>query len=120
MLYNEYGCNVYDPSVLEGDIKLLLQDDDVTKQRGIYEYLLSGKTKERVLSIRAFTDNEKMTMYESQKGVCPMCKAVGKNIKWDFEDMHADHKLPWSRDGHTTLENGQMLCRERNLEKSNQ
>lgn len=118
ILYNEYGGNVYDPSALEKDIKLLLQDKDVTRQKGIYEYLLSGKTKEKALSIRPFTDNEKMTMYERQNGVCPMCKAAGKNIKWKFEDMHADHKLPWCRGGHTTLENGQMLCREHNLEKS--
>ena len=43
--------------------------------KGVYEYLLSGKTKEKALSIRAFTENEKRTMYERQKGICPMCKA---------------------------------------------
>ena len=118
ILYNEYGNNVYDPNELEKEINLLLQDDDITKQKGIYEYLLSGKTKEKVLSIRAFTDNEKRTLYERQHGICPMCKAEGKDIKWDFEDMHADHKIPWSKGGHTTLENGQMLCRDHNLEKS--
>lgn len=118
VLYNEYGNNIYDPNELEKEINVLLQDDDITKQKGIYEYLLSGKTKEKALSIRTFTDNEKRTMYERQKGVCPMCKAEGKNVKWNIEDMHADHKIPWSKGGHTTLENGQMLCREHNLEKS--
>lgn len=118
VLYNEYGNNIYDPNELEKEINLLLQDDDITKQKGIYEYLLSGKSKEKVLSIRAFTDNEKRTLYERQHGFCPMCKAEGKDIKWDFEDMHADHKIPWSKGGHTTLENGQMLCRDHNLEKS--
>ena len=118
ILYNEYGNNVYNPNELEKEINLLLQDDDITKQKGIYEYLLSGKTKEKVLSIRAFTDNERRTLYERQHGFCPMCKAEGKDIKWNFEDMHADHKIPWSKGGHTTLENGQMLCREHNLQKS--
>ncbi len=118
VLYNEYGNNIYDPNELEKEINLLLQDDDISKQKGIYEYLLSGKTKEKALSIRTFTDNEKRTMYEKQKGVCPMCKAEGKNVKWNIEDMHADHKIPWSKGGHTTLDNGQMLCREHNLEKS--
>lgn len=118
ILYNEYGNNVYDPNELESEINRLLQDDDITKQKGIYEYLLSGKTKEKVLSIRAFTDNEKMIMYERQKGICPMCKAKGNDTVWAFEDMHADHKIPWSKGGHTTLDNGQMLCREHNLEKS--
>lgn len=118
ILYNEYGNNVYDPNELENEISRLLQDDDITKQKGIYEYLLSGKTKEKVLSIRAFTDNEKMTMYERQQGICPMCKAEGIDIKWKLEEMHADHILPWSKGGHTTLDNGQLLCREHNLEKS--
>ena len=62
--------------------------------------------------------NEKMTMYERQKGICPMCKAEGKDVVWAFEDMHADHQIPWCKGGHTTLDNGQMLCREHNLEKS--
>ena len=119
LLYNEYGMNVYDPNELEAEIERLLQDDDITRQKGIYEYLLSCKTKEKTLSIRAFTENEKRTMYERQKGICPMCKAAGKSKKWKIEDMHADHKIPWSKGGHTTLENGQMLCREHNLEKSN-
>ena len=119
ILYNEYGKNIYDPNKLESEIKRLLQDDDITKQKGIYEYLLSGKTKEKALSIRTFTDNEKLTMYERQKGICPMCKAKGKKKKWKIEEMHADHKVPWSKGGHTTLDNGQMLCREHNLEKSN-
>lgn len=118
LLYNEYGQKVYDPNELETEIKRLLQDDDVTRQKGAYEYLLSGKTKEKALSIRQFTENERRIMYERQNGVCPMCAAEGKTEHWDIEEMHADHKIPWSRGGHTTLDNGQMLCREHNLGKS--
>ena len=118
LLYNEYGQNTYDPNALESEIKALLQDDDVTKQKGVYEYLLSGKTKEKALSIRQFTDNERRTMYERQNGICPMCHAEGNRRVWDITDMHADHILPWSKGGHTILDNGQMLCRDHNLKKS--
>ena len=118
LLYNEYGKIVYDPNALEMEIKELLKDDDVTKQKGIYEYLLSGKKKEKALSIRQFTANERLTMYERQDGICPMCNAEGKNRRWKIEEMHADHIVPWSKGGHTNLENGQMLCREHNLMKS--
>ena len=118
LLYNEYGGGVYDPSVLEGEIKTLLMDDDVTRQKGVYEYLLSGKAKEKALSIRQFTENERRTLYERQGGVCPMCKAEGKIKHWAMEEMHADHILPWSKGGHTTMDNGQMLCRDHNLQKS--
>ena len=118
LLYNEYGKNVYDPNALEAEITELLKDDDVSNQKGVYEYLLSGRTKEKVLSIRQFTENERRTMYERQGGVCPMCKAEGKDKIWNIEEMHADHIIPWSRGGHTTLDNGQMLCRDHNLIKS--
>ena len=120
LLYNEYGENEYDPDELEADIKALLKDDDVTRQKGIFEYLLSGKTKEKVLSIRQFSENERRILYERQGGICPMCKAEGNHKHWAIEEMHADHILPWSRGGHTTLENGQMLCRQHNLKKSDQ
>ena len=33
--------------------------------------------------------------------------------------MEADHIIPWSDNGKTTLDNGQMLCRSCNREKSN-
>ena len=118
LFYNEFHTQNYDPQALETEIVRLLQDDDVTKQKGIYEYLLSGKTREKALSIRAFTDNQKMTLFERQGGICPMCQAEGKHRVWQLSEMHADHILPWSRGGHTTLDNGQMLCREHNLQKS--
>ena len=118
LLYNEYGKNVYDPNALEAEITELLKYDYVSNQKGVYEYLLSGRTKEKVLSIRQFTENERRTMYERQGGVCPMCKAEGKDKIWNIEEMHADHIIPWSRGGHTTLDNGQMLCRDHNLIKS--
>ena len=119
LLYNKYGKNVYDPNALEVEIAELLKDDDVTKQKGVYEYLLSGKTEEKVLSIRQFTENERRTLYERQSGVCPICKSEGANKHWEIEEMHADHITPWSKGGHTTLDNGQMLCGKHNLLKSN-
>ncbi len=119
ILYNNYSNKVYNPNVLESEISNLMKDDDVTNQKGIYEYVLSEKTKESVLSIRSFTSNERRILYERQGGICPMCHAEGKKKHWEIEQMHADHIIPWSRGGHTTLENGQMLCRDHNLSKSN-
>ena len=34
-----------------------------------------------------------------------------------FEEMHGDHVVPWSKGGHTTPDNLQMLCRDCNLKK---
>ena len=104
-----------DPAALEDRIKQLMMDEDVTNKKGIYTYVLTGEEKH--LSIRAFSDSMKRQIYERQGGVCPMCAAEGNLKVWGIAEMHADHKIPWSKGGHTTLENGQMLCRDHNLAK---
>lgn len=100
-------------AALEQQISALMADDDVTKPKGAYEYVLDGN--ESALSIRAFPERDKRAAYERQKGVCPICGKVFR-----YEDMHADHIVPWSRGGHTTPDNCQMLCRDCNLKKGAQ
>ena len=56
-----------------------------------------------------------MIKYEKQHHKCAIC-----GEEFEFEDMHADHIKAWSKGGHTTPENCQMLCRDCNLEKGNQ
>ncbi len=111
ILYNSYGNNSYDPFKFEDEVKRLMQDDDVQKKSGIYEYLLSND--ERKLSIRAFTDTQKRKMYEQQNGKCPYCKQ-----KFEFEQMEGDHIKPWIEGGATVIENLQMLCKPCNRKKS--
>lgn len=129
ILYNQYGKNIYNPQTLEKEIQTLIGDDFVSNHKGIYEYLLSGKSKQNCLNIRAFSEKEKIIMYERQKGLCPICLKEGRSIvdkdhpltdaHWEIDEMHADHKEAWSKFGPTILENGQMLCAKHNREKSN-
>ncbi|MEG1686869.1 MAG: DUF262 domain-containing protein [Angelakisella sp.] len=116
VLYNKYGAGKYDPKRLEARIADLMQDEDITKFSGIYEYLLSGEDRklERLLSIRAFTPKMARGAYERQKGICPSCKE-----HFDLDGMQADHITPWSKGGRTTAENCQMLCDDCNRRKSN-
>jgi hypothetical protein len=113
LLYNQYKDVDFDPQELEEKIAKLMKDeyDEITSKKGIYEYVLSGD--ERCLSIRAFRNNEKRTVYERQGGKCKKC---GKDC--NIKEMEADHITPYSRGGHTTLENCQMLCRDCNRRKS--
>ena len=67
-----------------------MQDEDVTKKSGIYEYLLTRN--EKYLSIRAFTDKQKRESYEKQKGICTHCKEY-----FEIGEMEADHITPWSQ-----------------------
>lgn len=117
LLYNAYGENAYNPQALENEISRLMQDDDITKRSGIYEYLLSGN--EKYLNIRAFTDNEKRQTYERQNGICPHCKAEKRaKIQYELSEMEADHITPWCEGGKTNIDNCQMLCKEHNRRKS--
>ena len=111
ILYNEYKDQSYNSDKLEEQVKELMMDDDVTKKSGIYPYLITGK--EKYLSIRSFTDNQKRKAYEKQNGICPNCKE-----HFEIEEMEADHITPWHDGGKTTSENCQMLCRECNRRKS--
>ena len=110
-LYFEHKNDSLDPAALELRISELMQDDDVTAKKGIYEYLLSGDEKH--LNIRAFTDNQKREAYERQKGICPNCKK-----HYEIDEMEGDHIDPWHDGGKTTAENCQMLCKSCNRRKS--
>ena len=109
-LYNAHTNQAWDSAKLEVEIKRLMQDDDVTKKKGIYAYVLTGKEKH--LNIRAFSQSQKRTLYEQQKGVCPAC-----DDHFEIGQMEADHIKPWHKGGKTELNNGQMLCKEDNRQK---
>ncbi len=109
-LYNTHKDHLWDAAKLETEIARLMQDDDVTKKKGIYAYVLTGK--EKYLNIRAFTQSQKRQLYEQQQGICPVCKE-----QFDLAQMEADHITPWHEGGKTEIENGQMLCKEDNRRK---
>jgi len=110
-LYNEFKDQKLDPNKLEQQISDLMQDEDVTNKKGIYEYILTRK--EKFLNIRAFSDNQKREAYERQKGICPICTE-----HYEIEEMEGDHITPWHLGGKTTAENCQMLCKDDNRRKS--
>lgn len=110
--YEAYHNRDYDAGELYERFRELMNDDDVTRIAGIYEYLIDGD--ERHLNLRKFRDKDKAAAYMRQKGLCEHC---GK--KCEIWEMEADHITPWSLGGHTTPENCQLLCKECNRKKSN-
>jgi len=111
VLYNNFKDKKIDATKLEVEITKLMQDEDVTKKSGIYEYVLTRN--EKYLSIRAFTDKQKRETYEKQKGICVKCK-----VEFEIDEMEADHITPWHSGGKTTADNCQMLCKHDNRIKS--
>ena len=129
ILYNKYKDKPLDFAELESKIAELMQDSEIGRKSGIYEYVLSGDEKH--LNLRAFDDNIRREVYERQGGICANgggingggqglkgIKCAHENEVLEIAQMEADHIMPWSKGGKTTSENCQMLCRECNRAKA--
>jgi len=64
---------------------------------------------------RSFTNEQRVAIYHRYEGLCQECKE-----KIDFSNFHADHIIPHSKGGKTTISNGQVLCSQCNLKKGSQ
>ncbi len=115
LLYNEHKDDNLDPAYLQRRVKELIANKDVQKNSGIYQYLLEGETRsaEKYLNLRQFDRDECLTRYHEQGEKCAIC---GK--RFDFRDMHGDHRIPWCKGGKTEYENLDMLCVPCNLAKN--
>jgi len=111
-LYNDFGSKRVDPKQVEAEVAQLMEDEDVTNKKGIYQYIFTRD--EKYLSIRVFSPNQKREAYERQYGQCAVC---GEHFAID--DMEADHIIPWCEGGKTVPENCQVLCKKDNRRKSN-
>lgn len=114
-LYNKYHKNHYDANELEKRVNELMSNEEITDKKGVYEYILSGECEDMAckLSKRTFSNTDKRTAYERQKGICPIT-----NEYLPFEEMQADHIVPWWKGGTTTLDNLQMISKTANARKS--
>lgn len=88
----------------------LMRDGEIQRPTGIIPYVLTGD--EHSLDLRAFPDNIKLSVWERQGHVCPLC-----HREFDFAFMEGDHITPWRDGGRTVEDNCQMLCRECNRRK---
>ncbi len=68
--------------------------------------------------IRDFTHEQRLAIYRKDDGCCKIqTHCSGEKLGWS--DWHADHILPHSKGGKTTVANGQVSCPACNLAKSN-
>ncbi len=112
LYYNKYRNRIYDANKVKARVRELMDDPEVTKYTGVFEYILDGERDVKLLSLRQFDEPTKRAKYKQQNGVCPMC---GK--KFAYSEMHGDHIKPWTDGGTTTIDNCQMLCAKCNLIK---
>lgn len=129
-LYELYHSKAYSAAKVDADVTSLLGDPAVATRKGVYEYVLGGKTDHKLLSIRLFDDTTKAAAYQQRtqkakgKGVsnCPLC-AISDNANkvriYKRDEMDADHVTAWSKGGATNLGNCEMLCVTHNRAKGN-
>lgn len=129
-LYEQYHLTSYNPAEVSNSLHLLYSDPYVKNRKGIFEFILGGKSQTKLLEIRLFDEVTKRVCYEKQtaeanlKGIsnCPLC-AVGheanKSKIYNLDSMDADHVSAWSKGGSSIAENCQMLCRTHNQAKGN-
>lgn len=67
-------------------------------------------------ALRAFTHEQRMAIWRRDGGVCQV-KLKCDGDKCDWENWDADHIVPWSRGGKTTVANGQVACQPCNAAK---
>jgi hypothetical protein len=129
-LYETYRHTAYDPKAVDAQVSDLLGDPAIRRRRGIYEYVLGGRTDPRLLEVRIFDERTIAARYAQQTETakahgasnCPIC-ARGDNANsariYKRNEMDADHVTAWSKGGATDLSNCQMLCQSHNRSKGN-
>ena len=91
-LYDEFKDTKLDLDYITETVEQLFLDEDVSNNGGIYSYILTKK--EKYLNIRAFHEQIKLRVYESQNQKCKECGET-----FELSEMEADHITPWHEGG---------------------
>jgi len=67
-------------------------------------------------NIRIFSEEQRVTIFRKDGGICKV-KKMCSGIKCEWDAWEADHIVPWSRGGKTSVENGQVACSACNASK---
>ena len=86
------------------DVKVCLEH---LKSQMIYAASLQPKDPQRL-----FPAEQRIQIFDMSGGSCALC-----GIELSITNFHADHIVPYSQSGKTTLDNGQALCAACNLKK---
>lgn len=101
-------------SYIESFVRDGAKRDSIKKRHEVYLYGIHQTIPNLVPkdSKRNFSYDQRLIIWRRDNEICQGC---GKQIT--FEEMHADHVIPHSKGGKTTVENGQSLCIDCNLKK---
>lgn len=111
-----------DPEILDYKDLTGHSTDATESLRSRYEYLLRKLLEyypkfELKDNNRIFTHEQRLAIFRRDHETCQL-KIKCNGIKCDWDNWDADHKIPWSKGGKTTVDNGQVACPACNRAKS--
>ncbi len=111
-----------DPEIIAYHGRISHSTDSIDSLKWRHE-LLSRHLFESIPDIRfkdnsrSFTHEQRLAIYRRDRGICRLALKCDGATKCDWDNWHADHIVPWSKGGQTTVANGQVACPECNLSK---
>lgn len=79
-------------------------------------FFLACPDIETIDTIRIFTPEQRLAIFRKDNGICQLkLRCGGEKLGWG--EWHADHVVPYSKGGRTTVSNGQVACCTCNLAK---
>ncbi len=98
-----------------------LEARDIILRQIFFQYLKDNNSEliEKD-SQRAFSELQRILIYREGKGLCQECLREGKTeseAKVNWSNFQADHVIPHSKGGQTTLSNAELLCSYHNQSK---
>jgi Protein of unknown function DUF262/HNH endonuclease len=79
-------------------------------------FFLEYPNIEPIDPIRGFSYEQRLAIFRRDQAICTLrIKCEGAKVSWD--NWHADHVLPHSKGGKTTVANGKLACPACNLSK---
>ena len=96
---------------LSGGLARNIKKRNEVYTKRLFKEITTLKTKDPK---RLFDSNQRIVMWRRDDQNCKQC---GCHV--DLKDMHADHIIPHSKGGETTIDNGQTLCAVCNTKKGN-
>lgn len=113
-----------DPQLVEYRRLTSYSTDGEESIRGRLEFMerrffLAYPEIELVDTIRSFAPEQRLAIFRKDDGRCQLKIHCDGSERLGWAHWHADHIIPHSRGGKTTVANGQVACAACNLAKSN-
>lgn len=103
---NAWAKDLYDyiEAFSPGGVRKNIETRNRVYTNKLFREIINLETED---SKRLFDQNQKTVIWRRGDGKCKICNT---KVDANSPNFHADHIIPHSKGGKTTIENGQVLC----------